>query len=615
MNLKIIILLTSLAYQFVSLPIYGQNFRWQQAVDYTIKVSLNVDNHQFEGHEKLIYTNNSPDTLYRVFYHLYFNAFQPGSMMDVRSRNIEDPDSRVMDRISKLKLDEIGYLTPISLKQGKSALEYTIEGTILAVRLTKPILPHTSTELNMKFKGQVPVQIRRSGRDNKEGIDYSMAQWYPKISEYDAQGWHPEPYIAREFYGVWGDFDVSITIAANYVVAASGILQNPNKVMVKHSQSGAKIQDHKKDITYHFIAKNVHDFMWAADPDYVHKTIQVPGGPKMHFFYVEDEKTRETWPQLIAICPKMVAYMNKQFGQYAYSDFFVIQGGDGGMEYPMSTLIVGRGTQAGLISVTMHEMFHSWYQGALATNESLYPWMDEGFTTYAQTLTKAYLNNTKTKLNRSYQRYLALANSGKQEPLTTHADHYNTNTAYGTGAYSMGSLVPYQLAYIMGTDTFHKAFRDYYYTWRFHHPTPTDFERIMEKNADMVLDWFFLDWIGTTKHLDYAISEVSENNGNVLINLINKNQRPMPVEVMVTYTNGNKERFYMPLRMMRGSKKFNDDILTTQLPDWPWTNPLNTISLNHKLSDISKIELDPDHRTMDIDYSNNVWINPRTAHE
>lgn len=602
-----------LKYPFISLILAlftiaapAQSFRWQQAVDYTMNVSMDVENHTFEGTQKLLYTNNSPDTLNRVYYHLYFNAFQPGSMMDVRSRNIVDPSRKISDRISKLAPGEIGMLEPTSLSQDQKPLNYSIEGTILEVELATPILPHTSSTFDMVFKGQVPIQIRRSGRDNKEGIDYSMAQWYPKISEYDEQGWHPNPYIAREFYGVWGNFEVSITIDAHYVVAASGILQNPDKIGYGYEKPGTKVKRNKNKITYHFVAENVHDFMWAADPDYVHKTVQVPNGPKMHYFYVEDSITEKTWPQLIEISPKMVTYMNQHFGEYAYSDFFVIQGGDGGMEYPMSTLINGRKS---VIGVTIHEMFHSWYQGVLANNELLYSWMDEGFTSYATALTQQYLQGSENPLERRIRGYIDLVDSGVQEPLTTHADHYGSNGAYSIAAYSMGALVPYQLAYIMGENKFHKAFRDYYKTWSFHHPKPDDFARVMEKHSGMVLDWFFLDWIGTTKHLDYAIENVTEQNGKVVVQLVNKDQRPMPVEVLVSFKDGREEMYYIPLRMMRGDKIFTIAIKTTKLPDWPWTNPSYNITLDASLSEISKIELDPNKGMVDIDYSNNTWTN------
>ena len=192
---------------------------------------MDVNTHQFKGHQLLDYTNNSPDTLLRVFYHLYFNAFQPGSMMDVRSRTITDPDGRIMDRISKLGPDEIGYLKVSTLEQDGIPLSFNITGTILEVELAKPLLPNATVRFDMQFQGQVPVQIRRSGRDNAEGVAYSMSQWYPKISEYDYRGWHANPYVGREFYGVWGDFEVKLHIDKDYTVAASGYLQNPQAIV------------------------------------------------------------------------------------------------------------------------------------------------------------------------------------------------------------------------------------------------------------------------------------------------------------------------------------------------------------------------------------------------
>jgi hypothetical protein len=208
---------------FSSLALYGQDKNyWQQEVEYQMEIDVDAENHQFTGSQTLTYHNNSPDTLRRVFYHLYFNAFQPNSMMDVRSRTIEDPDSRVRDRIQQLPEDEIGYHHINRLQQDGSDVEYTVDGTILEVTLDEPILPGESTVFSMDFDSQVPRQIRRSGWMNKEGVEFSMSQWYPKISEYDEDGWHPNPYVAREFHGVWGSFDVSITIDSSYVMGATG---------------------------------------------------------------------------------------------------------------------------------------------------------------------------------------------------------------------------------------------------------------------------------------------------------------------------------------------------------------------------------------------------------
>ena len=211
-----------LAVLVLPLSLIGQDAYWQQHVDYAMEVDMDVDTYRFNGKQLLKYTNNSPDTLSRVYYHMYFNAFQPGSEMDQRLQSVADPDNRMapagQSRISLLKENEIGFLRASSLKQNGVDLSYSLEGTILEVDLAEPILPGATTEFDMIFEGQVPLQIRRSGRNNKEGVALSMCQWYPKMAAYDFEGWHADPYIAREFHGVWGNFDIKLTIDKDYTV-------------------------------------------------------------------------------------------------------------------------------------------------------------------------------------------------------------------------------------------------------------------------------------------------------------------------------------------------------------------------------------------------------------
>ena len=203
---------------------------WQQRVDYKMDVKMDVGSHTYTGTQNLIYTNNSPDDLDVVFYHLYYNAFQPGSEMDIRSITISDPDSRVDDRISMLKKEDYGFINVLSLTQGGDPINFNVAGTVLEVKLSVPIKSGNSTELKMVFEGQVPPVIRRAGKNSSEGVALSMAQWYPKMAEYDFEGWHADPYIGREFHGVWGDFDVKLSIDKNYTVGGTGYLQNPEEV-------------------------------------------------------------------------------------------------------------------------------------------------------------------------------------------------------------------------------------------------------------------------------------------------------------------------------------------------------------------------------------------------
>jgi hypothetical protein len=603
MNLKLLIVL------LFSLPfaVLAQDFRWQQRAEYVMDVRMDVNTHKLTGSQKLTYFNNSKDTLSVVYYHLYFNAFQPGSMMDVRSRNISDPDPRVGDRISKLKDDEIGYQHIRTLKQDGKDVGVKVNGTILEVTLNKPILPGGKTVFDMQFEAQVPAQVRRSGRNSKEGIAYSMTQWYPKMAEYDFQGWHAYQYVAREFHGVWGDFDVRITIDPTYVVAATGKLQNPDKIGHGYEKPGATVNRPQGDITWQFIAKNVHDFAWAADPEYKHERVQVTGGPEIHLFYQPGDKTTENWTKLKDFSVKHFEFMNKTFGKYPYDTYSIIHGGDGGMEYPMATLITGERSLGSLVGVMAHEVAHSWYQGVLATNESLYPWIDEGFTDFASNESMAYMFNDNTSLHQaSYGGYFALAKSGLQEPLSQHGDHYNTNRAYGTASYNMGTVFLHQLKYVIGEENFYRGMRRYYNTWKFKHPEPNDFIRVMEKVSGMQLKWYLSYWMNTTKRIDYGIRNVLENGTETYVTLERVGDMPMPIDLMVTYKDGTQELFYIPLNETLGNKPVeNKNVQRADLEAWPWVNPSYNVKVNRRASEIASIEIDPTLRMADIEKKNN----------
>src|SRR5690606_5477286 len=164
-----------------------------------------------------------------------------------------------------------------------------------------------------------------------------------------------------------------------------------------------------------------------------------------------------------------------------------------GMEYPMSTLITGERPLGSLVGVMVHELVHSWFHGVLATNESLYPWMDEGFTSFASSLTMNEIFSNEPQPfphSGSYQSYLKLAASGLEEPLSTHADHFHTNTAYGAAAYSKGAVFREQLGYIIGAENRAKGMLKYWDTWQFKHPNINGFIRVMEKGSGLELDWY-----------------------------------------------------------------------------------------------------------------------------
>jgi hypothetical protein len=275
------------------------------------------------------------------------------------------------------------------------------------------------------------------------------------MCEYDKNGWNANPYVGREFYGVWGNFDVKLTIDSKYLVAASGLLQNPKEIGFGYAPEP---KSKGPFLTWHFKANKVHDFVWAADPDYVHEVHRCKDGLILHTFYEPVPDYEASWKALPNIMEEAIKYMNANFGQYPFPTYSYVQGGDGGMEYPMVTLITGQRSLVSLVGVSVHEMMHSWYQMVLGFNESLYSWMDEGFTSYATTRVMEYLKSkslipgepSKFPFDDSNSNYKGLIEQGIEEPLSTHADHYEYNTAYNLAAYVKGEVFLNQLEYVMG---------------------------------------------------------------------------------------------------------------------------------------------------------------------
>lgn len=645
----------------------AQPNRWQQRVKYNMDINMDVATNRFSGNQKLEYSNNSPDTLYRVFYHLYWNAFQPNSMMDTRSRHLgaikinqrPDWDGRVRDRILKLKENEIGYQKVKWVKINGIAQTLIEHETILEVKLNKPILPKSTVTLYMQFEAQVPLQVRRSGRDNPQtGVRYSMSQWYPKLCEYDYEGWHPTPYVAREFYGVWGDYEVKISIDKNYLIGGTGYLQNSAAIGMGYEAAGTKVVGvvGEKN-TWHFIAPNVHDFMWAADPEYQHVSRTTSSGVAIHVLYNKDravlqrqfdalpvaqkdkynndvdkfaEYWNNQWSEVADAAVIVLPFIEAMFGKYPYKQYSFIHGGDGGMEYPMGTLLAGPG-----LGTAFHEWMHTWFQMLLATNESLYAWMDEGFTSYAEALVseyyKAVKNNKALQLESisidkrqayigellqtirkqnphagAYQGYEALAKSGIEEPMTTHADHFETNFAYGIASYSKGEVFIEQLGYIVGTVVRDNILKAYYRQWVFKHPNLNDFIQIAEKESNMKLDWYREYFVNTTKTIDYGVDSLWEEGGVTKIRLINNGKMPMPVDVQVALKDGTSEMHYVPMYLMFGSKPPEGAFKTRkEYQPWKWTHDTYILETNSKLSEINSVEIDPSRRMADINRQDN----------
>ena len=580
---------------------HSQNY-WQQHVDYQMDIDMNVEDFTFKGTQKLVYTNNSPDTISKVYYHLFFNAFRPGSQMDVRSRTIKDPDRRVRDRIFNLSQEDYGALTVTSVKQNNQTLMLKQNETVLLVRLKKPLLPGKKTTLNMVFEGQVPLQIRRSGKMSKEGVHLTMTQWFPKLVEYDQEGWHPNPYIGREFHGVWGDYSVNITIDKSYVVGGTGYLQNADEIGHGYSNKETR-QTESLTKTWKFYAPNVHDFAWAADPDYIHDITKSSSGVDLHFFYKPSVKV-DDWKKLQDDTIKLMDYFEENLGPYPWKQYSVIQGGDGGMEYAMCTMITGERSYPSLLGVTNHELAHTWFHHILATNEAKHPWMDEGFTVFISALAENHVTGVDSNFPHKgdYDSYYTLVKSGYEQAQTTHSDRYDYNYAYGVSAYSKGAVFLAQLGYIIGDENLRKTLKRYYDEFKFKHPTPNDFKRIAEKVSDLELEWYLNEWTRTPHKIDYGI-DISSLESDRLIILKRKARIPMPIELVVSFSDGTSEMYYIPNDLLFGYKRFDTEV--NYMEPWNWASTEYEFKLEG-LKKVVKIEIDPSKRLADFNQSDNI---------
>ena len=615
---------------FISIQLFAQPERWQQQINYKIDASLDVQKNTVKGTEEILYTNNSTDTLRKVYFHMYWNAFQPNSNMDARSRElgkntftsrrgdeVKDWDMRVRDRIQNLKPEEYGIQKVNTITINGKSQQLIEHETILEVVLTQPILPKSVVKMNVQFEAQVPVQIRRSGRDNKEGVRYSMSQWYPKMVEYDYQGWNTNPYIAREFYGVWGNYDVTLRMDKNYMVGGTGVLQNPTAPLDK---DGNKV--------WNFKGNTIHDFVWFADNNFKQLSKEVRKGLTLHVYYkAKDAKADSAWANVLWAAEKALPFMEQKMGTYPYPQYSFIQGGDGGMEYAMATLLVGPS-----LGTAFHEWIHSWYQHILGTNESLFAWMDEGFTSYGEEMVSHYYETNfatqspyiseaakkqiqvnldrQSKLlpavqNSNYSGYIALAKSGFEEPMSTHADHFNTNYAYSSAAYAKGGTFLGVLGYMMGEAKRDQLMLNYYNTWKFKHPNVNDFIRVAEKTSGLQLQWLKEYWVNSTKTIDYGLNDIQVSGQAALISIQRVGKFPMPVEVVVTYKDGSSELHYIPLDLMLAGKEQEGSMKQINHPEWKWTHPTYTFESTQPLGAIKSIEIDPSQRMPDINRSNN----------
>ncbi|HNE27692.1 MAG TPA: M1 family metallopeptidase [Saprospiraceae bacterium] len=559
------LLLVALAVFPFSLP--AQKTYFQQEVNYTITATLDDRQHSLNAEISMVYTNHSPDELPEIWMHCWPNAYASRRSAFARQK-ADQQDGKF-------------YFAPDSSMGGLSRLDFKVDGQqikwsfdpknpdIARLQLPRPLAPGGSITISTPFVLDIPASFSRLGH---VGQSYQMTQWFPKPAVYDTRGWHPIPYLDQgEFYSEFGAFDVTITLPANYVVGATGVLQNPEEwafLAQKETETRAKLM--KTDLsekkprfrtqsfppssantkTLHYKAEKVHDFAWFADKRFnvMRDTARLASGRTVDCWAMFTDEDFRTWQKGAFYVRRAVEFYSECVGEYPWPHATAVHSAlsaGGGMEYPMITVIGNAGSPRDLDDVITHEVGHNWFYGILASNEREHPWMDEGINTYYETrYTQKYYNSSmgdgmlpkklydpKQYGPLLYTGYLVMARHHDDTPPDTRSDRF-TPAAYGLMVYMKTALCMGWLEKSVGTATFDQAMQAYYREWQFRHPYPEDFQQSMTA-AGVDVGWF-MQTMTTGRHTDYALDKVEKVAGGYRLTVRNKGRlnAPFPVTAL-----------------------------------------------------------------------------------
>ncbi len=556
----------------LSIVCQAQKAYFQQKVDYRIQVTLDDKNHRLSGEISMDYYNNSPDTLRFIYIHLWPNAY----------KNNRTALSNQLSENGKLgfhfaKKEERGYIDSLLFRTDGDIAQwkfYAGQPDIARLELSKPLLPGASVIITSPFKVQIPKSVSRLGHVDES---YQMTQWYPKPAVYDAEGWHPMPYLDQgEFYSEFGNFDVEISLPRNYLVAATGVLQNTDeqefinkKIALSEGLNFDQLSLQKAEFpvsdtvmkSIRFKAENVHDFAFFADKRFhvLKDKAKLKSGKEIDVFCYFTNEEANLWKKGPKFTARAVEYYSQTVGEYPYPHATAVQSAlsaGGGMEYPMITVIGISNSYKALDIVITHEVGHNWFYGILANNEREHAWMDEGFNSYVESRynDKYYLNGSGRT---NYLAYLLQARQGIDQASETPSQKLSAIN-YFLGAYSKPTLVLRYLEAYLGTKEMDRILSAYYEIWKFKHPNPTDVKAVFEKESGKNMAWVFDDLLGSTKKLNYGIIS-SKNEGNkALIRVKNKGEIAVPFSVSML----NSEDSILQSYWFEGLAPGNDTLLS-----------------------------------------------------
>jgi hypothetical protein len=569
---------------------------WQQEANYKIDVSLNDQENTLDGFERIEYINHSPDTLHFIWFHLWPNAY--------KNDKTAYTDQTLLNGSTAFYFsdkEQKGYINRLDFKVNN--ITATTEDhpnyiDIIKIILPNPLAPGEKVFITTPFHVKLPFNFSRGGHD---GQSYQATQWYPKPAVYDKIGWHPMPYLDQgEFYSEFGSFDVSITLPKNYVVAATGELQNPEEIdwlnnrstytwtpeVVKIKNTAGQIKSEtvkfpesdKETKTLRYTQNNIHDFAWFADKRFIvnHDTVRLTSGRAINV-YTYFLNSKSAWSNAVQYGKRALKFYSDQLGEYPYSVASVVEGPKsfgGGMEYPTITIISPTNDPIELDLTVAHELGHNWLYGILASNEREHPWMDEGMNTYFDHKYQQTHYGDRSAAERLLFETKAVTHT--DQPIETSSDKFSSANYDLIAYYKTGEWMNY-LAAQMGQDNFHKGMQEYYRRWQFKHPQPEDFKKVLEETAgkDLSAEFSFLNKKGVLPNqvrkgtkitFLFALKSIAEYAKHPTKNLIlyspvvgyNKYDQFMP-GLMITNSKLPPSKFQFLIMPMFGtaSKKFN----------------------------------------------------------
>ncbi|MEX0747848.1 MAG: M1 family metallopeptidase [Rhodothermales bacterium] len=578
---------------------------WTNRSRYEIQADLSPATATLRARATATYVNNSPDDLDRVYVHLHQNLHAPGVV-----RN------RPQKLTGGVHLAGVGYRGEPLVERSHGGPGYYVDGTVMEIELPDFIASGDSATFDFAWTFEVPGQgAPRMGHDHEV---FFLAYWYPQFAVFDdVHGWVAEPYMGDgEFYADFADFDVSITVPQGWLVAATGVLTNPEEVLssqtrerlesvnsttetihiVREDEREAGMStavNDRRSLTWRFRAEDVRDFTFGTSDEYVWDATLADAGDgrlaQIHTLYRPEEAA---WSRSAEFARFAIEFLSDFIMPYPYPHMTAVEGiVRGGMEFPMMTLIGGNRSSESLFGTAFHEISHMWFPMVVASNEKHYAWMDEGFTSFNTNEGSEEFWQTDSWDGESYYR---LAGTGEEVEPMRHADQYPYGTmARTTASYSKPAVALHALEFVMGEETFRRAYREYARRWAFKHPYPYDFFNTMEEFAGRDLDWFWTSLFYETWTLDHAITDVDLSNTRVRVVVEDQGLTPMPVAVRVTYADG-----------MTAEQVISEDV---------WLEGERVVPLEFTPGEVVRIELDPGRFLPDVDLSDNVWERSETA--